>query len=306
VTYLVETVADLRRVCDDARRAGKRVGLVPTMGYLHAGHRSLMSAARDATDFVVATIFVNPLQFGVGEDLNRYPRDSEGDVQACSEEGVDVVFAPSVAEMYPRPAKTTVHVADLTADLCGRARPTHFDGVTTVVAKLFSVVGPSVAFFGCKDAQQLAAVRRMVSDLNMPVEVVGCPLVREADGLAMSSRNAYLSCDEREAARVLFRALRAAADAIASGERDATKVAALLRDTIADQPGVMLDYAEVRNAEEIVPIEHMEGEVLLAVAAYLGSTRLIDNVRLTVDGCSVTADLGIGHEPGGREFRCSA
>ena len=271
------------------------------MGYLHSGHRSLMQAARAATDFVVVTIFVNPLQFGPGEDLDRYPRDLVADMRACSEEGVDVVFAPAVEEMYPSPMKTTVHVADLTSDLCGRARPTHFDGVTTVVAKLLSIAGPSKVFFGRKDAQQLAVVRRMVSDLNLPVEVVGCPLVREADGLALSSRNAYLSGEERAAATVLFTALRAAADAVAAGERDAVTVATLLRETISNRSGVVLEYAEVRDADEITPIDRIEGEVLLVVAARLGHTRLIDNVRLSVAGDAVTADLGTGHAPDGRE-----
>lgn len=301
MTRLIDAVAEMRAACDDARRSGRSVGLVPTMGYLHAGHRSLMRAAHAATDLVVVTIFVNPLQFGPGEDLDRYPRDLRGDMRVCSEEGVDVVFAPGVPEMYPSPAKTTVHVAGLTSDLCGSARPTHFDGVTTVVAKLFSIAGPCKAFFGRKDAQQLAVVRRMVSDLNLPVEVVGCPLVREPDGLALSSRNAYLAPDERKAATVLFHALRAAADAVSAGERDAATVAALMRDTIASRPGVVLDYAEVRDAEEIEPIARLRGEVLIAVAARVGRTRLIDNVRLSVLGDVVTADFGTGYAPGETE-----
>ncbi|MCZ7535354.1 MAG: pantoate--beta-alanine ligase [Acidimicrobiia bacterium] len=301
MTAVIETIADLRAACDEARGAGRRVGLVPTMGYLHAGHRSLIRAARETTDFVVVTIFVNPLQFAPGEDLDRYPRDLEGDVRACEEEGADVVFAAPVAEMYPKPPKTRVSVADLTADLCGRARPTHFDGVTTVVAKLLSIVGPCTAFFGRKDAQQLAVVRRMVDDLSMPVDVVGCPLVREADGLALSSRNAYLSHDQREAATVLFESLRAAADAVAGGERDAATVAEMLRGSIAARDGVEIDYAEVRDAAEMTTLDRIEGEVLLAVAARLGETRLIDNVRLTVRGDTVTADLGTGFRPDGRE-----
>lgn len=298
---VVDTVAGLRVACDGARGARRVVGLVPTMGYLHAGHRSLIREARATTGFVVVTIFVNPLQFGPSEDLERYPRDFEGDLRLCEEEGVDVVFAPSVAEMYPRPAMTTVHVGGLTADLCGRSRPTHFDGVTTVVAKLFAITGPCRAFFGRKDAQQLAVVARMASELNMPVEVVGCPLVREADGLALSSRNAYLTHDERLAATVLFRALRAAVAAVEAGERQARAVVRVLRDTIATEPGVALDYAELRDAEELTPIDTVDGEVLLAVAARLGKTRLIDNVRVTVHGGAVTADLGTGYEPGGRE-----
>ncbi len=265
------------------------------MGYLHAGHRSLIRAAREATDLVVVTIFVNPLQFAPDEDLDRYPSDLEGDVRACAEEGADVVFAAPVAEMFPRPPKTLVHVADLTADLCGRSRPTHFDGVTTVVAKLFSIVGTCTAFFGRKDAQQLAVVRRMVDDLSMPIEIVGCPLVREADGLALSSRNAYLSHDQRAAATVLFEALRAAADAVAGGERDAAVVAAVMHEAIAARDGVVVDYAEVRDAADMAPLDSIEGGVLLAVAARLGETRLIDNVGLTVHGDAVAADLGTGY-----------
>ena len=206
----VTTIAELRAACDAARARNERVGLVPTMGYLHEGHRSLMRAARATTDFVVTTIFVNPLQFGANEDLDRYPRDLDGDFAQCAEAGVDIVFVPSVAEMYPSGSPvTTVHVDGLTADLCGAARPTHFDGVTTVVAKLFAITGPCAAFFGRKDAQQLAVVSRMAADLNLPVEVVGCPIVREADGLALSSRNAYLTPAQREAALVLSSALAA-------------------------------------------------------------------------------------------------
>src|SRR6266513_4988681 len=217
----VEKMAELRTVCDRARAVGRPVGLVPTMGYLHEGHRSLIRAARAAGDFVVVTIFVNPLQFGVNEDLDRYPQDLSGDLGQCEAGGADVVFAPSEHEMYPRGAPlATVHVAGLTEGLCGAARPAHFDGVTTVVTKLFSIVGPSTAYFGRKDFQQLAVVRRMAADLDLPVEVVGCPLVREPDGVAMSSRNAYLSTDERRRATGIFASLRAAVAAVEAGERD--------------------------------------------------------------------------------------
>jgi pantoate--beta-alanine ligase len=297
----VDRIVDLRAACADARAAGMRVGVVPTMGFLHEGHRSLMRAATAATDFVVVTIFVNPLQFGAGEDLDRYPRDLAGDLAACEAENVSVVFAPSVAEMYPRPSLTTVHVRDLTAGLCGEVRPTHFDGVTTVVAKLFGVVGPCTAFFGRKDAQQLAVVTRMVDDLNMPVEVVGCPIVREADGVAMSSRNAYLSDAERASARVLSHSLRRAVDAIVAGERSGERIAALVRDVVAGEPLVELEYVEVRDAHELTPAVALDGPVLVAVAARVGSTRLIDNARVDIDGANVTADLGVG---GG--FPCSA
>ena len=297
----VDRIADLRAACDAARAEGLRVGLVPTMGFLHAGHRSLMRSAAAATDFVVVTIFVNPLQFGANEDLDRYPRDLAGDLEACAAEGVDCVFTPSVAEMYPRPTLTTVHVEGLTAELCGAARPTHFDGVTTVVAKLFAIAGPCRAFFGRKDAQQLAIVTRMVGDLDLPVEVVGCPIVREADGVAMSSRNAYLGTADREAARVLSHALRRAVDAIVGGEREATRVVHLVGKTVSAEPRVELEYVEVRDARELTPMITLEGSVLIALAARIGSTRLIDNVLVEIDGSKVSADLGIAdlNAPGG-------
>jgi pantoate--beta-alanine ligase len=292
MSALIETIVALRDACDQARAQGHTVGLVPTMGYLHDGHRALMQAASAETSFVVVTIFVNPLQFGPGEDLGRYPRDLEGDMDACAHEGVDVVFAPSVAEMYPRPSATTVHVAGLTDGLCGDHRPGHFDGVTTVVTKLFSIAGPSRAYFGRKDAQQLAVVKRMAADLDLPVVVIGCPLVRETDGLALSSRNAYLSNDHRRAAPVLYLSLRAAADAVVAGERDPQKLAAVIRAVVATEPDVELEYVEVRDAETIAPVTAVDGDVLIALAARLGGTRLIDNVGLTVAGTSVTVDLG--------------
>jgi pantoate--beta-alanine ligase len=295
----LETITDLRAACDRARADGKRVGLVPTMGFLHEGHRSLMRAARADTDFVVVTIFVNPLQFGANEDLDRYPRDLSGDLAAGEGEEVDVVFAPTAAEMYPHGAPlTTVCVDRLTADMCGAARPTHFDGVTTVVAKLFAITGPCRAYFGRKDAQQLAVIARMAADLNLPVEVVGCPLVREADGLAMSSRNAYLSAEERRAALVLHRALAAGAEAIAAGERSADAVVDIVRRTVAEEPSVALEYADVRSAHELTPIRNLEGDVLVALAARVGKTRLIDNVTFAINGDVVTPELGV--------FPCSA
>ncbi len=289
----LEMIAELRAECDRARAKGLRVGLVPTMGFLHEGHRSLMRAARAASDLVVVTIFVNPLQFGAGEDLDRYPRDLTGDLSICDQETVDVVFAPSVAEMYPsgRPL-TSVHVDGLTSDLCGAARPTHFDGVGTVVTKLFAITGPCSAFFGQKDAQQLAVIARLVEDLNVPVNVVGCPIVREADGLALSSRNAYLSATQRIAALVLSHALGAAAVATRAGERDASALADLVRGIVAKEPEVALEYVEVRDAREFTPLRALDGDVLVAVAARVGETRLIDNVVLSVRGAEVHADLG--------------
>jgi pantoate--beta-alanine ligase len=285
-------VDDVRRCCADARAAGRGVALVPTMGGFHAGHRSLMRAARADADLVVVSLFVNPTQFGPGEDLEAYPRDLETDTAVAAAEGVDVLFVPTVVAMYPNGARTTVHVDGLTARLCGRSRPSHFDGVATVVAKLFSIVGPCRAYFGRKDAQQLAVVRRLVADLNLAVTVVGCPLVRDADGLALSSRNAYLDDNERRAATALHRALRAAADAAGDGVRDAAAIRDAAAATIAAEPGVRLDYAELVDAQTIEPAPRVEGELVLAVAAYVGATHLIDNVRMTATGASVDIDLG--------------
>ncbi len=289
----IESIAELRAACEAARSERRRVGLVPTMGFLHEGHRSLIRAARRDTAFVVVSIFVNPLQFSAGEDLDRYPRDLAGDVAQCEEEGVDAVFAPSVGEMYPHgPSLTTVHVDRLTAGLCGAARPTHFDGVTTVVTKLFAIVGPCRAYFGRKDAQQLAVVTRMAADLNLPVDVVGCPIVREPDGLAMSSRNAYLTAGQRAAALVLSRALETAARAVAAGERDPAAAMAIVQRIVAAEPLVALEYVELRDAYDLAHIDRLDGDVLLALAARVGETRLIDNVTLSVRGAEATYDLG--------------
>jgi pantoate--beta-alanine ligase len=287
-------VAEMRAFCEDARAAGRSVGLVPTMGFFHAGHRSLMRAARAATDVVVVTLFVNPTQFGPNEDLAAYPRDIDGDRAVAEAEGVDVMFVPTVDEMYPDgPPLTRVHVDRLTADLCGASRPVHFDGVTTVVTKLFAIVGRSTAFFGRKDFQQLAVIRRMTRDLDLPVEVRGCPLVREPDGIAMSSRNAYLQPEEREAARVLSSSLAAAAEAATAGERRARALEQLVRDRVAAAPLVTLEYADVRDATTLEPLDEVRGSVVLALAAAVGRARLIDNVVLTVDGARVDVDLGV-------------
>lgn len=291
---VVERIADVRAECAAARARGERVGLVPTMGAFHEGHRSLMRAARADCDLVVVSLFVNPTQFGPNEDLAAYPREPEGDAAIARAEGVDVLFTPSVEEVYPDgPPCTTVHVAGLTEGLCGAARPTHFDGVTTVVTKLFSIVGPARAYFGRKDFQQLAVVARMTRDLNLPVEVVGCPLVREADGLAMSSRNAYLTADERVAARVLSAALRRVADAVVAGERDPQRAVALVQETVAQQPAVALEYAELRDARSLEPVERIDGECVLAIAAQVGRARLLDNVVVDVRGDAVQVDLGV-------------
>jgi pantoate--beta-alanine ligase len=289
----VTTVAEMRTACDEARHAGLTVGLVPTMGFFHAGHRSLMRAARDECDFVVVTLFVNPTQFAPHEDLGAYPRDPEGDAAVARAERVDLLFTPPVEEMYPVPGRTTVHVDGLTARLCGASRPTHFDGVTTVVAKLLSITGPCRAYFGRKDAQQLAVVSRMAADLNLPVTIIGCPLVREADGVAMSSRNAHLGADEREAARALSRALRSVAADIVAGERDPAAVRAIVLDAIASEPLLTLDYAEVVDGTSLEPVTRLSGTVLVAIAVNVGRARLIDNATFRFEGGGVIPELGI-------------
>jgi pantoate--beta-alanine ligase len=287
----VGTIAELRALLDAERAAGRSVGFVPTMGYLHEGHVSLMRAARSATDVVVTSIFVNPLQFAAHEDLDDYPRDLERDCALAEGAGVDLVFVPSVDEMYPTPVPggllaTTVSVAGVSEGMEGASRPTHFVGVATVVAKLFSIVGPCRAFFGEKDFQQLAVVRRMVADLSMPVEVVGCETVREDDGLAMSSRNAYLSPDERAAATVVHRALRAGAAVVLAGERDPAAVRAAMAAVVAGEPLGELDYVEVVRAADLSvpptldPAE-VAGDLRLLAAVRFRSTRLIDNLGVT-------------------------
>lgn len=305
---VIESIVDLRGRLDAARAQGRTVGLVPTMGAFHEGHRSLMRAARGRHETVVVSLFVNPLQFGPTEDLDRYPKDLSGDVAVATAEGVDVLFAPPVQEMYPGfPARplTTVSVAGLTDGLCGSARPGHFDGVATVVTKLFAIVGPCTAYFGKKDAQQLAVVRRMVADLSLPVEVVGCPLVREPDGVAMSSRNRNLSPAEREAATVIHRGLRCGADVVVAGERDAGKVRRVVANVLTTEPLVRLEYAEVVAADTLAPLDLLDGEVLLAVAARVGDVRLIDNMTIHVDAEGAVVDLGVGVAPD-REGLCAA
>ncbi len=281
---LVSTIAEVRRALDDARRTGGTVALVPTMGYLHDGHASLMAAARAECDLVVTTIFVNPLQFGAGEDLSAYPRDLDHDRRVAEGQGVDLVFAPPVEAMYGAgPVLTSVSVAELSERLEGASRPTHFAGVATVVAKLFAIAGPCRAYFGEKDFQQLAVIRRMASDLSFPVEVVGCPTVRDLDGVALSSRNAYLEPEERAAAPVLVRALRAGAAAVLAGERDATTVRQLVADIVAAEPLADLDYAAVVDAATLAPVDPLAGELRLLVAARFGRARLIDNVGVRAE-----------------------
>jgi pantoate--beta-alanine ligase len=259
---VLDTIDGFRKAMEAERHAGRRVGLVPTMGYLHDGHASLIRAAAKDNDVVAVTIFVNPLQFAANEDLSTYPRDLEGDLRIATEAGATHVFTPSTEEMYPGEVLTSVHVAEVSEGMEGASRPTHFDGVATVVAKLFAIAGPSRAYFGEKDWQQLAVVRRMTRDLSLPVDVIGCPIVREADGLAMSSRNVYLSAEERTAATVLHRALQA-------GAADHSNAREVMAATVASEPLAVLDYAEVVETDT----EHR-----LLIAARLGTTRLIDNM----------------------------
>ena len=289
----LEHVAAMRACCEEARESGQTVGLVPTMGYVHEGHVALMRAARAAHDLVVLSLFVNPTQFGPNEDLDMYPHDREGDARAAAAVGVDVLFAPSVHEMYPRLALTSVNVSGVTEGLCGESRPHHFAGVATVVTKLCSIVGPCTAYFGKKDFQQLVVVRRLVEDLNLPVVVVGVSTVRERDGLAMSSRNAYLTPDEREAATVLYRALQCALEVVASGERDPVRVRKAAVGLMTTEPQARLDYLEVVRADDLEAVHRLEDGVehVVALAVFLGSTRLIDNATFTISAGAVAADL---------------
>jgi pantoate--beta-alanine ligase len=283
------SIADARAACREARGHFENgdsqgmlgLGLVPTMGALHAGHLSLMRAARARCKVVAASIFVNPTQFGPSEDLAKYPRSFESDCAALRNEDVDLLFAPTVEEMYPKDAMTWVTVEGLSERLDGRSRPGHFRGVTTVVSKLFHIIAPDAAFFGQKDAAQLAVIRRMARDLNFPVEVVGCPIVREPDGLAMSSRNVYLSAEERGRALVLRRSLERAEKEFRAGERSAAQLSKTARDVIDSEPEVRLDYFEIVDPETLEPVDHIAQPALVTVAAYVGSTRLIDNVVLT-------------------------
>jgi pantoate--beta-alanine ligase len=273
-------IAAVRHDCREARARGQRIGLVPTMGALHDGHLSLVRAAQAQCDEVVVSIFVNPTQFGPTEDLARYPRPFDRDAGLLEKEGVDVVFAPSVDEMYPAGGTTWITVEGLSEKLDGRSRPGHFRGVATVVAKLFVATEPDVAFFGEKDAAQVAVIRRMVRDVNFPVEIVACPLVREPDGLAMSSRNAYLNAEDRRRALVLNRSLQEVRKKFTAGERDAGPLIAAAREILAQEPEVHLDYCEIVDPDTLDPVEGITKKTLVAVAAYVGTTRLIDNIVL--------------------------
>ena len=274
------TIPEARVACRDARANRKRLGLVPTMGALHEGHLSLVRAAKAQCDAVAVSIFVNPTQFGPTEDLSKYPRQFERDCRLLEKEGVEILFAPAVEEIYLGSAVTWVVVEGLSEKLDGRSRPGHFRGVTTVVSKLFHIIEPEAAFFGQKDAAQLAVIRRMVRDLNFPVEIVACPIVREPDGLALSSRNAYLNREERSRALVLQRSLQRTLREFQAGERNAAKLISAAKEVIAGEPQAALDYFEIVDPDTLDPVERISQKTLVAVAAYIGTTRLIDNAVL--------------------------
>ena len=274
------TIPEARAACRDARASSKRLGLVPTMGALHEGHLSLVRAAKAQCDAVAVSIFVNPTQFGPTEDLSKYPRPFDRDSQLLEKEGVDILFAPSVDEIYPNGQVTWVLVEGLSEKLDGRSRPGHFRGVTTIVSKLFHILEPDAAFFGQKDAAQLAVIRRMVEDLNFPVAIVACPIVREPDGLAMSSRNAYLNREERGRALVLQRSLQQVQREFQAGQRIAAQLISAAKKVFAREPQVVLDYFEIVDPDTLDPVEQISQKTLVAVAAYVGSTRLIDNIVL--------------------------
>lgn len=270
-------IKDVRDAVKAWKREGLTVGLVPTMGYLHEGHKSLIDRAVRENDRVVVSVFVNPIQFGPTEDLESYPRDIERDTALCSDAGASIVFNPTKEEMYFDDFCTSVNMTGLTENLCGKSRPVHFSGVCTVVSKLFNIVTPDKAYFGQKDAQQLAIIKRMVRDLSMDIEIVGCPIIREEDGLAKSSRNTYLSAEERKAALILSKSLKVGKALVEAGERDSNNVIKAIKDKISEEKLAKIDYVQVVDALSIRDVEKIEGTVLVAMAVYIGKTRLIDN-----------------------------
>jgi pantoate--beta-alanine ligase len=277
---ICKTIGEIRTASRGARREGKSLGFVPTMGALHDGHLSLVRAARAKCDVVAVSIFVNPLQFGMSEDLAKYPRTFERDRALLEKEAVDILFTPTPEEMYPAGAVTYVTVEGLSEKLCGKSRPGHFRGVTTVVSKLFHIMEPDLAFFGQKDAAQTTIIRRMVRDLNLPVEITVCPIVREPDGLAMSSRNAYLSLQERKSALVLNRSLTQVRNLFNQGERNGDNLIEAGKQVVAQEPSVRLDYFEIVDPSTLDPMQEVTNGALIAIAAFVGNTRLIDNILL--------------------------
>ena len=276
---IVGTVKEVREQVKEWKKQGLSVGFVPTMGYLHEGHKSLMDAARKGNDKVVVSIFVNPMQFGPTEDLATYPRDLDHDAALCESAGVDLIFHPEAEEMYEKDFCSFVDMTGLTEGLCGKTRPIHFRGVCTVVNKLFNIVTPDHTYFGQKDGQQLAVIKRMVRDLNMDIEIVGCPIIREEDGLAKSSRNTYLSSEERKAALILSKTV-ALGKELAKTEKDANKVVEAMKKNIETEPLAKIDYVEAVDALSMAPVEKLEGTCMLAMAVYIGKTRLIDNTLI--------------------------
>lgn len=281
---IIRSVKEMKAYIKKQRDAGRTVGFAPTMGYLHEGHLSLLRRSAAENDVTVLSVFVNPTQFGVGEDLDKYPRDLEHDAAVAESAGAAALFHPSVEEMYPEGYRSFVEVTDITTRLCGASRPTHFRGVTTVVCKLLHIVSPDRAYFGMKDAQQYFVLRRMVADLNMDVELVPCPIVREADGLAMSSRNVFLSDEQRMQALSLSRSLGLAQQAFADGERDAVALRKLIRQHIEAMPLADIDYVETVDTDALLPVDAIAGETLVALAVRFGDTRLIDNCVLLPQG----------------------
>lgn len=274
---IVNTVEQVREEVRSWRKEGLSVGLVPTMGFLHEGHKSLIDKAVEENDKVVVSVFVNPTQFGPNEDFESYPRDMEKDAALCEGAGAAFIFHPEPSDMYLDGYSTFVDMDTLTKGLCGKTRPTHFRGVCTVVSKLFNIVCPDKAYFGQKDAQQLAVIKHMVRDLNFGLEIVGCPIIREDDGLAKSSRNTYLNSDERKAATVLNKALAAGKEAVLAGEKDASKVKGIITDIIEKEPLAKIDYVEIVDWNNLEETDSTEGDILTAIAVYIGKTRLIDN-----------------------------
>ena len=274
---IVKTIEEVRNITSQWRAEGMSVGLVPTMGFLHEGHKSLIDRAVSENDRVVVSDFVNPTQFGPSEDLEAYPRDINRDAELCEKAGAALIFNPEPSEMYYDDCEAYVNINSLSDELCGKSRPIHFKGVCTVVSKLFNIVKPDRAYFGQKDAKQLAIIKRMVRDLNFDVQIVGCPIIREADGLAKSSRNTYLGSEERKAALILSKAVKLGEDMAKSGENDAEKIVSKMKELINTEPMARIDYVEAVDAISIKPVKKMDGAVLVAMAVYIGKTRLIDN-----------------------------
>jgi pantoate--beta-alanine ligase len=275
---VIRDIDTLRKHIKEARKQDKTIGFVPTMGYLHEGHLSLLRKSSTENDLTILSIFVNPLQFGVGEDYEEYPRDLENDGAQAKEAGCDIIFAPTVKEMYPKGYATFVDVERLTEELCGASRPGHFRGVTTVVAKLFNIVTPDLAYFGQKDAQQALVIQRMARDLNMDLGIIIMPIIREQDGLAMSSRNIYLSPDERKQAVILSKSLFMAEQEIKNGQRDAKTISDFIVNSISTAPLAKIDYVKIVDTEEVKPVQTIDGQILIALAVRFGKTRLIDNI----------------------------